>query len=575
MTFLPIVSRELRVAARRRGTYWMRTIAAMAVILAGAWLFLMMQDQPQAMIAMTLFCILTGSAILYALFSGVRATADCLSEEKREGTLGLLFLTDLRGYDVVFGKLVANSLNAFYAVVAAMPMLAIPLLLGGVTPAEFGRMALVALNTLFFSLTLGMAVSAMSRSAQKARGTTMLLLLICSALLPLGGALLATFGPTREVSPVFLLPSPGCAYYLALDSTYKLLPERFWYSLVIVHFLGWLSLAWASLVAPRSWQDKPPGAKTLRWRERLRFWGYGNTAERAAFRRRLLARNAFLWLAARMRLKPATVWTALFIIACLWVWGLAKFRRDWLQVPIYVMTALVLNFLLRCWFSGEATRQLADDRKAGTLELLLSTPLSVREILRGQWLALQRQFIGPVLLVLAIECVFLFVSAGEMLDADDRVLTVVLWLGGMLMFVADLGALYWVGMWQSLSSRNPSHASNRSLLRILVLPWICLALLLAMFAIGSLNALQSQPGWTFYVGLWLFVGLATDIGFAVHARYKLLTSFRLAAQERFVLRPGFWSRFRGAATPTVSAGPPALRSAPGLGRSNSGSDQGP
>ena len=28
-------------------------------------------------------------------------TADCLSEEKREGTLGLLFLTDLRGYDIV------------------------------------------------------------------------------------------------------------------------------------------------------------------------------------------------------------------------------------------------------------------------------------------------------------------------------------------------------------------------------------------------------------------------------------------------------------------------------------------
>src|SRR5215471_20272881 len=185
MTFLPIVNRELRVAARRRGTYWMRTIAAMAVILAGTWLFLMMQDQPQAMIAMTLFCILTGSAVLYALFSGVRATADCLSEEKREGTLGLLFLTDLRGYDVVFGKLVANSLNAFYAVVAAMPMLAIPLLLGGVTPAEFGRMALVALNTLFFSLTLGMAVSAVSRSAPKARGTTMLLLLLCAGLLPL------------------------------------------------------------------------------------------------------------------------------------------------------------------------------------------------------------------------------------------------------------------------------------------------------------------------------------------------------------------------------------------------------
>ena len=31
----------------------------------------------------------------------MRNTADSLSAEKREGTLGLLFLTDLRGYDVV------------------------------------------------------------------------------------------------------------------------------------------------------------------------------------------------------------------------------------------------------------------------------------------------------------------------------------------------------------------------------------------------------------------------------------------------------------------------------------------
>jgi ABC-type transport system involved in multi-copper enzyme maturation permease subunit len=558
MTFLPIVTRELRVAARRRATYWTRTIAAMAVILAGAWLFLMMQDQPQAMLAMTLFCILTGSAVLYALFSGVRATADCLSEEKREGTLGLLFLTDLRGYDVVFGKLVANSLNAFYAVVAAMPMLAIPLLIGGVTPAEFGRMALVALNTLFFSLTLGMAVSAMSRSAQKARGITMLLLLVCAALLPLLGALLATFGNTREVSPVFFLASPGCAYYLALDSTYNLYPQRFWYSTAIIHALGWVSLAWASLVAPRSWQDKPPGAQKLRWRERLRFWGYGNTAERAAFRRRLLNRNAFLWLAARMRLKPATVWAALFVIACLWVWGLAKFRRDWLQVPVYVSTALVLNFLLRCWFAGAATRQLADDRKAGTLELLLSTPLSVKEILHGQWLALKRQFLAPVLVVIAVECVFLFVAATDTLDADDQALTVTLWLGGMAMFLVDLGALYWVGMWQSLASRNPSHASNRSLVRILVLPWVCIALILALSAIGSLGTRQPDPGWKFYVGLWLFVGFAADIGFALHARYKLLTAFRLVAQERFVLRRGFWSRLRGASKSNIPAAQPAI-----------------
>src|SRR5713226_2349443 len=98
MTLLPIVARELRVAARRRGTYWLRTGAALVVIVVGIWFFLMMQREPPQAIAMVLFSILTGGSVLYSLLSGTRATADCLSEEKREGTFGLLFLTDLKGY---------------------------------------------------------------------------------------------------------------------------------------------------------------------------------------------------------------------------------------------------------------------------------------------------------------------------------------------------------------------------------------------------------------------------------------------------------------------------------------------
>src|SRR5437867_1041491 len=168
MTFLPIVERELRVASRRRATYWLRSVAALTVILVGVWFFLVSpyEAQPHEM-AKALFGILTGSSILFSLLSGVRSTADCLSEEKRDGTLGLLFLTDLKGYDVVFGKLVATSLNASYCIIAVLPMVAIPLLMGGVTLGEFGRMALVAVNSLFLSLAVGMYISAMSRSARK------------------------------------------------------------------------------------------------------------------------------------------------------------------------------------------------------------------------------------------------------------------------------------------------------------------------------------------------------------------------------------------------------------------------
>ncbi len=133
MIFLPIVERELRVATRRRATYWNRSITViLATILALYMLTTIGFSSSPAQAGAILFSTLTRLAFLGCLFSGVFLTADCLSEEKREGTLGLLFLTDLKGYDVVLGKLMATSLNAFYGLVAIFPVLALPLVMGGV-----------------------------------------------------------------------------------------------------------------------------------------------------------------------------------------------------------------------------------------------------------------------------------------------------------------------------------------------------------------------------------------------------------------------------------------------------------
>jgi len=59
-----------------------------------------------------LFQILAYITFLRALLSAVRLTSDCLSGEKRDSALGFLFITDLKPYDVVFGKLAATSLLA-------------------------------------------------------------------------------------------------------------------------------------------------------------------------------------------------------------------------------------------------------------------------------------------------------------------------------------------------------------------------------------------------------------------------------------------------------------------------------
>src|SRR5262245_38894848 len=243
MTFLPIVERELRVRARLRSTFGFRFFAAMAAILVVAVLLLadaIFNFIPT--LGARIFSVLAFLAFVYCLMEGSRNTADSLSREKRDGTLGLLFLTDLRGYDVVIGKLVAGSLNTFYGLLAILPMLAIPLLMGGVTGAEFWRVALILLNTLFFSLAAGMFASALVKSARQAAGLCTAIVVGTAGLLPLAAAIYAGVYDTHQPPEWLLIPSPGYALYTAFDTNHSGNEAKFLISCAIGHGLAWFFL---------------------------------------------------------------------------------------------------------------------------------------------------------------------------------------------------------------------------------------------------------------------------------------------------------------------------------------------
>src|SRR5438309_1780237 len=115
MRVLPVVERELRAIARRPSAYWVRSVSALGAFAALGYVALIgavgFSTTNQGR---DLFGILSWGAFAYCLLAGIRGTSDAVSFEKREGTLGLLFLTDLKGYDVVFGKLASFSINSIY-----------------------------------------------------------------------------------------------------------------------------------------------------------------------------------------------------------------------------------------------------------------------------------------------------------------------------------------------------------------------------------------------------------------------------------------------------------------------------
>src|ERR1041385_3110557 len=131
--FLPILERELRVGARKRSTFWLRIIAALVAFAIGTGFLILTRvgHWPGSVsLGSGLFTTLTWLCLGAVLGAGLFLTSDCLSEEKRAGTMGFLFLTDLRGYDVVLGKLLAASLRGLCALLGVLPILAVTLLMG-------------------------------------------------------------------------------------------------------------------------------------------------------------------------------------------------------------------------------------------------------------------------------------------------------------------------------------------------------------------------------------------------------------------------------------------------------------
>jgi ABC-type transport system involved in cytochrome c biogenesis permease component len=301
-------------------------------------------------------------------------------------------------------------------------------------------------------------------------------------------------------------------------------------SVTTIHVMGWLLLLASSVIVPRTWQDRPLSAGALRRRQQIEQLGAGPVSRRVARRQSLLSLNPVLWLVTRGRFKTAALWALLLGGALAWTIGLIKNPADWKEEFAYVLTAIAAHTILKFAVVTEACRRFSFDRQSGALELLLSTPLPPREIIRGQVLGLEKLFAGPVLVVLLADFVFLLAERhGEGWIA--------MWSVGMIIFVADLFTLSWLGMWRGLNSRRPSRAAAAALLRVLVLPWILIALALTVLGLSQvrffdhsfweLNGLQL---------LYLVVSVAVNALFGLPARRRLLTQFREVATQRFESR---------------------------------------
>ena len=466
MSFLPIVQRELRVSARRKSTWYVRAAAAMLGMVIGFFMLMLtlLPGPAGTGFGHHMLTVLSWYALLMALLAGIFLASDCLSEERREGTLGLLFLTDLKGYDVVLGKFMAVSLNAIYGLLAVFPVFALCLLVGGVSVAEFWRTCLALLNLLFFSVTAGMLVSSFCQSSFRAMTGAVALLVTWLVVTCIDSALglyfLSQFSPFES-------------FLVASDADYFRQARVYWRSLGISHLIGWVFLGWASW-RMRRFIDKGKTSGV---------WGRvfkpklirGSSVHRA----RLMELNPVLWLLDDSRRLRWVAWLLSLggVAVLILMWGkggpLVLLAGGWVMWPFY--------FLIKVFVAIQACRFFGEARRTGALELLCCTPLTMRSVIQGQWMLLRRVFLWPLVVLLSAHLVCLIFGAlngAGMFGAAPGmpgVFNFYFIYRGFIVIpnnLADFFAVGWFGMWLALNMQRPNMAAGLTILSVLILPMI-------------------------------------------------------------------------------------------------------
>lgn len=519
MNSLPIIERELRVQSRRSATYWTRFTVALFGVLIG----LMQINLNNALDGVAAAGSAAFQALVIAAFAvcccACLITADAISSERREGTLGLLFLTHVKGHDVLLGKLASAALTGLCAVLAFLPVLMIPVLSGGVTGGETLRKGLVLLDTLFLGLAVGLWASARDDVWLVTIRKAVLLMLGILIVPPMYGLLTHDLPPWSHTAATL---SPITGLMTAGDLRYRTSSGDYWASLVLVQLLGWALLWRASVLLRQSLREPPVEVVNLPPSPALADVSPSplrnpkpltDETEPIAW---LLARQHGLWLA---------VWAGVVVGTSYWLVVPLTFRflgtATALQA-VFWPASLIARVAEAALFAWVASRFFVESRATGELELLLTTPRGATTIISANWERLKRLFRWPVVVLLVpslLQAASIFWMSGGTFPIIWKVqYAISTVLSGVNIWVGVL-ALCRMGMWFGLQARNPSSAIVWTVGLVTVVPSLVAFVLNRVILVLARSISYSATPWGLYfISSWL--PMLLTLGFYLWLIYR-------------------------------------------------------
>ena len=374
------------------------------------------------------------------------SSADAISRERREGTLPLLYLTELRALGIVVGKTFVHMLRSLSLFLTMAPWLLLPLLLGGVELRDVRMALLLDFASVLLAMAAGLLASTIPRDWLKAVILAELFAVaLLLAMLYVHGVIVA-HAVSAVVQSSGLTPGTPAFWNSGLGSFDDLFPgggliarttrliglttngsaQRQWF--------GGFSSDWGQL-----WTSLTPAGQAIWLRGTLALvvgaalvlvattclgaWHVGrswrNVPRQGPFselRRRLFAPCLRPLLLTRNLDRALTAnpigWLQQYSPSARmvkWVWCLfiivveVIFSAD--PADLYgAQAGLGLLLLLGLTFS--ATASFREELETGAFELLLVTPMRERQIITGRARGLWRQFL-PALLVYGAGSIYL------------------------------------------------------------------------------------------------------------------------------------------------------------------------
>lgn len=425
MNILPVITRELRAQARQAFTYWLRGLGVLTLLVGGVWFMDESAFEPNV------GGFLYGRLHLMAYFAlwllVPLGAADCISRERREGTLGLLFLTPLRPPHIVIAKGFVHGLRATTLVVAIVPVLTIPFLLGGVVWQQAALSVVIFADAICWCLAAALVASSLARNNNRAMAFTMLCACLGFIAFPwlvgagMGINSVATWNTGYNQSTydffvgfwVVAMPAGDFSYVLRMFKLPQIVTAVGFASAMSVAVLVF-AVVFAANCLRRTWRDQPASARVEKL-ERVFFRPVLWKGFLQRWMRHKLEHNPIGWLEQRQWSGRMVTWAWFAVIISLY--SVALTDNNFFRNSEVIQN--VVGWLLALSMAVTAAGSFRRERETGVLELLLVSPLSARQIINGRLRGLWGQFLPSILTLLGIWIYFMTLLRGAYFSGEN------------------------------------------------------------------------------------------------------------------------------------------------------------